>query len=154
MIAIDNANAMFARREIHSALSRWQQFEAQGVRTVTQHGRTLVTVPTSGQVEVFVVVDFWNPYTDEPAFYPSGVLAPDQKLVQGSFPQWSGTVAKWVQPDQISGSNAIQPYLGAQLAYVVSGPVGMKLYVTYSFIGNALMIPGAGGTPSNGTGNA
>lgn len=150
----ENTNAMFARREIHTALSRWQHLESQGVRTVTQNGRTLVTVPSSGQVEVFITVSFWNPYTDEPAFYPGAVLGAGQKLVQGSFPQWSGTVAQWTQPDQISGANPIQPFLGAQLAYVVSGAPGMQLYVTYTFIGNGLMIPGAGGAPSNGTGNA
>jgi len=148
------AETMFARQEIHSSLSRWQRLEAQGVQTVSQTGRTLVVVPSSGAVEVFFGVNFWNSYADEPAFHPGGVLAPGQKLVQGSFPQWSGTVAQWIQDDQVAGSNAIQPYVGVQLAYVVSGAPGMSIYVTYTFIGNGLMIPGVGSAPVNGTGNA
>jgi hypothetical protein len=135
------------------AANRKQQVAKVSSQTLIQNGRTLVTIPAASEgdaaAEVIVTVPFYNAYTDEPAFAFGSVLAPGQVLTTGAFPTISGTVATWTTT---KASGQISGYTGATVAFVVSGPSGLQIYCTYSFIGTGIMIPTVVST--SGTGNA
>ncbi len=107
-----------------------------------QTGTILLEPIESENVEIDVDIQFPVKYlgsaTELPHIDGSGGITPGQQPIAGAFPTWTvGTSGLYFQ--QSDGGNRV--YTGARLCVVVTGPIGLRSYVTYLVAGRALTNP-------------
>lgn len=102
----------------------------------------------AGEVVDEVMFPIW--FLEEPSPSGSGVLAPNEALVDGEFPRWNVGVKEWITTEQggVGETGLVTMYKGAILIYVVEGPEAMRSTIHWQLEGRALRNPLAAGDQS------
>lgn len=125
-----------------------QRISDQQVQYRSQVGKIEI-ITASAADETLATIKFTLVFVDEPTFTFGAALETNQTYTPGKMPTASAIVVDW----QTYVQGPTTSYLGARLGVVTTGEAGKKIWLHYSFAGQALSFP-AGPTPSNGTGNA
>lgn len=124
------------------------RIQNQQVQHRDQVGKQLITTTTNGDEFVFTV-PFVLVFIEQPTPAFGYSLDTNQSYTVGKMPTAQAMVHSW--EEIIEGPST--SYLGARIGVVTTGEPGQRIWVHYTFSGQALSFP-APSSPTNSTGTA